>query len=108
MPIMSGIWLKTLGTASDWLPPLWLPERDDLMTAIRFPNRAPSLQEDDLVVLQGQAVGNRPLLAPGEDVGEIVAGRQWPMQVLGVARLLTEASVVIGQEAVGRRRGPCF
>src|SRR5580704_7865772 len=31
-------------------------------------------QEYDLVVLQGQAVGNRPLFAPGEDVGEIIAG----------------------------------
>jgi hypothetical protein len=48
--------------------------------------------------LQGQAVGNRPLLAPGEDVCEIVAGRQWPMEVLGIVRLLAEASVVIGQE----------
>jgi hypothetical protein len=24
--------------------------------------------------LQGQAVGNRPLLAPGKDVSEVVAG----------------------------------
>ena len=31
-------------------------------------------QEHDLVVLQGQVIGNRPLFAPGEDVGEIVAG----------------------------------
>src|SRR6267378_6566561 len=56
-------------------------------------------QEQNLVVLQGQAVGNRPLFAPGEDVGEVVAGRQWPMQVLGVARFLAEAGVVIGQES---------
>src|SRR6266436_4797585 len=28
-------------------------------------------QEQNLVVLQGQAVGNRPLLAPREDVGEV-------------------------------------
>ena len=55
-------------------------------------------QEQNLVVLQRQAVGNRPLLAPGEDVGEVIAGRQWPMQVLGVARFLAEAGVVIGQE----------
>jgi len=31
----------------------------------------PLEQEDDLSVLQGQGVGDRPLLAPGEDVGEI-------------------------------------
>src|SRR4051812_8749198 len=31
-------------------------------------------QEQNLVILQGQAVGNRPLLAPGEDVSEVVAG----------------------------------
>ena len=55
-------------------------------------------QEHDLVVLQGQVIGNRPLLAPGEDIGEIVAGRQWPMEVLGVVRLLAEAGVVIGQK----------
>src|SRR6266853_6152633 len=55
-------------------------------------------QEHDFVVLQGQAVGNRPLLAPGEDVGEIVAGDQWPVQVLRVVRFLAEAGVVVGQE----------
>src|SRR5271155_3032553 len=55
-------------------------------------------QEQDLVILQGQAVGNRSLLAPGEDVSEVVAGCQGPMEVLGIVRLLTEAGVVIGQE----------
>jgi hypothetical protein len=28
----------------------------------------------------------------------VVVGRQWPMEVLGVVRLLAEAGVVIGQE----------
>jgi hypothetical protein len=55
-------------------------------------------QEDDFVVLQGQAVGNRPLLAPCQNVGEIIAGRQSPMQVLGVVRFLAEAGVVVVQE----------
>jgi len=55
-------------------------------------------QEHDLVVLQGQVVGNRPLFAPGEGVGEIIAGRQWPMEVFGVARFLAEAGVVVGQK----------
>src|SRR6266436_3356345 len=54
-------------------------------------------QKHYFVVLQGQAVGNRALFTPGEDVGEVIAGRQWPMEVLGVARLLAEAGVVIGQ-----------
>jgi hypothetical protein len=31
-------------------------------------------QEQNLVILQGQAVGDCPLLAPGEDVSEVVAG----------------------------------
>jgi hypothetical protein len=35
-------------------------------------------QKYDLVVLQGQLTGDRPLFAPGEDVGEVVVGRQWP------------------------------
>jgi hypothetical protein len=30
-------------------------------------------QKHDFVVLQGQVIGNRSLLAPGEDIGEIVA-----------------------------------
>src|ERR1700720_2564370 len=32
-------------------------------------------QEHDLVVLQGQVIGDRALLAPGEDVGKIVVNR---------------------------------
>src|SRR6202011_1628911 len=56
-------------------------------------------QKHDLVVLQGQVTGDRPLFAPGEDVGEVVAGRQWPMEVLQVARLLAEAVIVISQES---------
>src|ERR1700719_1670164 len=32
-------------------------------------------QEHDLVVLQGQVIGDRALLAPGEDVGRIVVNR---------------------------------
>src|SRR5277367_4144381 len=69
-------------------------------------------QEQNLVILQGQAVGNRSLLAPGEDVSEVVAGCQGPMEVLGIVRLLTEAGVVIGQEtrqqliAGGNRANP--
>jgi hypothetical protein len=33
-------------------------------------------QEHDLVVLQGQVIGDRALFAPGEDVGEIVVRRR--------------------------------
>ena len=36
-------------------------------------------QEQNLVILQGQAVGNRPLLALGKDVGEVFASRQRSM-----------------------------
>jgi hypothetical protein len=52
-----------------------------------------------VAVLQGQVTGDRPLFAPGEDVGEVIAGRQWPMEVLQVARLLAEAVIVISQES---------
>jgi len=53
-------------------------------------------QKYDLIVLQGQAVGDRPLFAPSEDVGEVIVGRERPMKVLGMARFLAEAGVVIG------------
>jgi hypothetical protein len=33
-------------------------------------------QKYDLIVLQGQAVGDRPLFAPSEDVGEVIVGRE--------------------------------
>jgi hypothetical protein len=43
------------------------------------------------------SIGNCPLFAPGEDVGEILADRQRPMKVLSVARFLAETGIVIDE-----------
>jgi len=54
--------------------------------------------EDHLVVLQGQRLGEAPLFLLGKGVLEIVAGAQRPVQVLLIRGQLGKAGIVIGDE----------
>src|SRR5271155_4217079 len=83
---------------ADRQPAVGIIDHGDALAAELAGDRVRLEQEHDFVVLQGQAVGDRPLFAPGEDVGKVIAGRQWPGEVFGVVRFLAEAGVVIGQE----------
>ena len=85
-------------TIADRQPAVGIIDDGDALAAELAGDLVRLEQEHDLVVLQGQVIGDRPLFAPGEDVGEVIAGRQWPMEVLGVVRFLAEAGVVIGQK----------
>ena len=85
-------------TIADRQPTVGIIDHSDALAAELARDLVRLEQKHDLVVLQGQVTGDRPLFAPGEDVGEVIAGRQWPMEVLQVARLLAEAVIVISQE----------
>ncbi len=85
-------------TVADRQPAIRIIDHCDALAAELAGDLVRLQQEHNLVVLQGQVIGDRSLFAPGKDVGEFIAGRQWPMEVLGVVRLLAEAGVVIGQE----------
>ena len=56
-------------------------------------------QQHHPVVMQGQVVGDRPHLPPGQDLIQIVGRGQRPVQVLGIRRLPPETGVVAGDEA---------
>ena len=85
-------------TVADRQPAVGIIDNGDALAAEFAGDLVWLEQEHDFVVLQGQVTGDGPLFAPGEDVGEVIAGRQCPMEVLGVARFLAKAGVVIGQE----------
>ena len=51
------------------------PASADFESVADLPLAARGGPEQNFVVLQGQAVGNRPLFASGEDLGEVIAGR---------------------------------
>jgi len=51
------------------------------------------------VIVQGQVLGNCSLFAPCQNLIEVLAGRQRPVQVFTVPRRTPEARVVISDEA---------
>jgi hypothetical protein len=69
-------------TIADRQPTVGIIDHSDALAAELARDLVRLEQKHDLVVLQGQ-----------------VAGRQWPMKVLQVARLFAEAVIVISQES---------
>jgi hypothetical protein len=61
-------------TVADRQPAVGIIDDGDALAAEPARDRVRLKQEHDLVVLQGQVVGDRPLFAPNEDVGKVVAG----------------------------------
>ena len=61
-------------TVADRQPAVGIIDHRDALAAELASDLVRFEQEQNLVILQGQAVGNRPLFAPGEDVSEVVAG----------------------------------
>ena len=59
---------------ADRQPAVGIIDDGDALAAELAGDRVRLEQEHDLVVLQGQAVGDRALFALGEDVGKVVAG----------------------------------
>src|ERR1700731_2886645 len=59
---------QVAATVADRQPAVRIIDDGDALAAEFARDLVRLEQEHDLVVLQGQAVGNRPLLAPGEDV----------------------------------------
>jgi Rhodopirellula transposase DDE domain len=51
------------------------------------------------VVVQGQSVGDRPLLTPCQHFIEVVSRRQRPVQVLGIRRVEAKTGIVVGLDA---------
>ena len=65
---------QVASAVADCQPAVGIIDDGDALAAEFAGDRVRLEQKHHLVVLQGQAVGNRPLFAPGEDVGEVIAG----------------------------------
>jgi hypothetical protein len=61
-------------TIADRQPAIGIIDNRHALAAELACDRVRLEQKHEFVVLQGQAVGDRPLFAPGEDVDQIVAG----------------------------------
>ena len=91
---------------ADHKPAIRVVENGDVLTDRRLGRLARLQNEDHLVVLQGQRLRETALFFPGKRVVQIVAGVQWPMQILPIRRRLGEARIVIGHER--RQHGVSF
>jgi hypothetical protein len=60
-------------TIADRQPAVGIINHGDALAAELARDLARLQQEQDLIVLQGQVIGNRALFAPGEDIGEVLA-----------------------------------
>jgi hypothetical protein len=69
-------WLKPVGTGDDPLPDAWLPERPDLLTHVRFPERPGSIRSGDLLIYY--AAGKQRLFAVARST---LAGAECPMEL---------------------------